>query len=197
MKKFIALICSILLSTVVLSSCGKDTYYVEISVRDYGKIILKLDANNAPRTVRNFVKLANNGFYDGLTFHRVQYNFMIQGGDPNANGTGSSKKKIVGEFASNGYENNISHKRGVISMARGDEPNSASCQFFICNADSTFLDGKYAAFGYVIEGMDVVDAITISTMFYADPQSGTIYNKELQAQIEYIKVLEDYQEQQN
>lgn len=195
MKRFIALLLLIVTCVLMLSSCGQSTYYVEISVVDYGKIILKLDAETAPRTVKNFVNLVNDGFYDGLTFHRVIYNFMIQGGDPNADGTGSSKKKIVGEFANNGYVNNISHKRGVISMARGDDMNSASCQFFICNADSPHLDGNYAAFGYVIEGMEVVDKITVRTMFYA--QDGVIKNKEYQAKIEYIKVLENYQETQN
>ena len=197
MKKIIALLTALILSTAALSSCGQSTYYAEISVENYGQIIVKLDAENAPRTVRNFVKLVNRGFYDGLTFHRVIYNFMIQGGCPFGNGTGDAGKDIVGEFAENGYVNNISHKRGVISMARGNDPDSASCQFFICNADATKLDGKYAAFGYVIEGMDVVDAITITTMFYANSDSGAIANKELQAKIEYIRILEDYVEPQS
>ncbi len=197
MKKIIALVLLLALSAVMLCSCGQDVYYVEMSVENYGKIILKLDAKTAPRTVKNFVGLAEDGFYDGLTFHRVIYNFMIQGGDPKANGSGDSGRDIVGEFAANGYTNNISHKRGVISMARGNDYDSASCQFFICNADSPFLDGNYAAFGHVIEGMDVVDAITVGTMFYAHPESGTISNKELQAKIEYIKVLEDYTEPEN
>lgn len=100
-----------------------------------------------------------NGFYDGLTFHRIIAGFMMQGGDPSGNGTGGSENTIVGEFKANGYENNLSHKRGVISMARSQAPDSASSQFFICHADSDFLDGQYAAFGIVTEGLDVVDAV--------------------------------------
>ena len=123
-------------------------------------MVVLLDATTAPITVANFLKLVNKGFYNGLTFHRVISNFMIQGGDPKANGTGGSDEDIFGEFLYNGHSNNISHRRGVISMARGDNYNSASSQFFICNADSQYsLDGKYAAFGYVVEGMSVVDAI--------------------------------------
>ena len=111
-------------------------------------------------TVQNFVDLARSGFYDGLTFHRIMAGFMIQGGDPLGNGYGGSEKKIVGEFASNGHNNPISHVRGVISMARAKDPNSASSQFFIVHRDSRdSLDGLYAAFGYVIEGMEVVDEI--------------------------------------
>ena len=113
----------------------------------------------APKTVANFEKLVNDKFYDGLTFHRIMAGFMMQGGDPEGTGMGGSENNIVGEFAQNGYENNISHKRGVISMARANDPNSASSQFFICHADSEFLDGQYAAFGEVTEGLDVVDAV--------------------------------------
>ena len=118
---------------------------------------LRLDA--APNTVANFCELANKGFYDGLTFHRIYPGFMIQGGDPKGNGTGGSDKTIKGEFASNGVQNNLSHTRGVISMARSNDPDSASSQFFIVHQDSEFLDGNYAAFGKVVEGMDVVDKI--------------------------------------
>lgn len=123
------------------------------------KIIIELYPEKAPNTVNNFIALSNAGFYDGLIFHRVIKGFMIQGGDPLGNGTGDSKVKIPGEFKSNGWDNPISHKRGVISMARAQNPNSASCQFFIVHEDSEFLDGDYAAFGHVTEGMDVVDAI--------------------------------------
>ncbi len=130
-----------------------------ITVKDYGVITLELDAENAPITVANFTKLANEGFYDGLTFHRIIKGFMIQGGDPMHNGMGGSKENIKGEFLANGVRNMISHKRGVISMARSQMPNSASSQFFICDADDTFLDGQYAAFGHVTEGMDSVDMI--------------------------------------
>lgn len=135
------------------------TYTARIDVKDYGTITVELDQEAAPITCANFVELANSGFYDGLTFHRIEPGFVIQGGDPNGNGTGGSEHDIVGEFAENGYKNDLSHVRGTISMARANDPNSASSQFFIVHEDSTFLDGKYAAFGTVTDGMDVVDAI--------------------------------------
>ena len=134
-------------------------HHVTIDVQDYGTISLELDADTAPISVTNFINLANEGFYDGLTFHRIISRFMIQGGDPNGNGTGGSEKTIKGEFSANGVENDISHVRGVISMARANDPDSGSSQFFIVHEDSTFLDGQYAAFGHVTDGMDVVDAI--------------------------------------
>lgn len=134
-------------------------HHVTIDVQDYGTISLELDADTAPISVTNFINLANEGFYDGLTFHRIISGFMIQGGDPNGNGTGGSEKTIKGEFSANGVENDISHVRGVISMARANDPDSGSSQFFIVHEDSTFLDGQYAAFGHVTDGMDVVDAI--------------------------------------
>ena len=134
-------------------------YTAVIDIADYGAITLELDGDSAPLTVANFVKLAKDGFYDGLTFHRIMDGFMMQGGDPNGNGTGGSDETIPGEFSANGYDNPISHTRGTISMARAQDPDSASSQFFICQADSTFLDGSYAAFGRVTDGMDVVDAI--------------------------------------
>ena len=133
--------------------------HVQINVKDYGTITLALDAEAAPATVENFEKLVKEGFYDGLTFHRIMDGFMIQGGDPLGNGTGGSDETIVGEFAANGYDNPISHVKGVISMARAQDPDSASSQFFITVADSAFLDGQYAAFGYVTEGMEVVEQI--------------------------------------
>ena len=137
---------------------------IKIDVKNFGSIKIELDPTAAPKTCENFEKLVSEGFYDGLTFHRIIKGFMIQGGDPKGNGTGDSKQKIVGEFKSNGFENPISHKRGVISMARTSDPNSASCQFFIVHEDSEFLDGDYAAFGHVVEGIEVVDAIaTVST----------------------------------
>ena len=134
-------------------------HHVTIDVQDYGTSSLELDADTAPISVTNFINLANEGFYDGLTFHRIISGFMIQGGDPNGNGTGGSEKTIKGEFSANGVENDISHVRGVISMARANDPDSGSSQFFIVHEDSTFLDGQYAAFGHVTDGMDVVDAI--------------------------------------
>jgi len=139
--------------------CLTGTHYVEIDVKDYGTIRLELYADIAPRTVTNFMQLVEDGFYDGITFHRIISGFMIQGGDPDGDGVGGSDKTIVGEFAANGYRNALSHTRGVISMARTNDPNSASSQFFIVHEDSPHLDGNYAAFGQVISGMDVVDAI--------------------------------------
>ncbi len=130
-----------------------------IDVKDYGKITVELKPDIAPITVGNFKKLVSEHFYDGLTFHRIMEGFMIQGGDPLGNGTGGSDETIVGEFSQNGFENTLSHTRGVISMARSNDPNSASSQFFIVHEDSTFLDGQYASFGVVTDGMDVVDKI--------------------------------------
>ena len=147
---------------------------VNIDVKDYGIIKLELDADTAPITVTNFVNLVNNKFYDGLTFHRIMKGFMIQGGDPDHNGYGGSDKKIKGEFSSNGVENNISHVKGVISMARGNDPDSASSQFFIVQSDSTFLDGEYAGFGKVIEGIEIVDKIAEDISPLATDSNGTI-----------------------
>ena len=149
-------------STTVLLDTSKEltgTHHAEIEVKDYGTIEVELDADTAPITVTNFVKLAQEGFYDGLTFHRIMEGFMIQGGDPNGDGTGGSEENIKGEFSNNGVDNDISHTRGTISMARASDPDSASSQFFIVQADSTFLDGDYAGFGHVTEGMDIVDKI--------------------------------------
>jgi len=137
----------------------KGKHHAKIKVKDYGTIEVELDGDTAPITVANFIKLVNEKFYDGLTFHRIISGFMIQGGDPLGNGTGGSDETIKGEFSSNGVENNISHKRGVISMARSSDPDSASSQFFIMHQDSTYLDGEYAAFGKVTKGMKVVDKI--------------------------------------
>ena len=134
-------------------------YTVAIEIADFGTITVALDGTAAPVTVQNFVDLVNEGFYDGLTFHRVMTGFMIQGGDPAGNGTGGSEVTIRGEFAANGVENNLKHTRGAISMARSSAPDSASSQFFIVHEDSDFLDGNYAVFGYVTEGIEVVDAI--------------------------------------
>ncbi len=139
-------------------------HHVEIDVQDYGTICCELDADTAPITVTNFIDLANSGFYDGLTFHRIIDGFMIQGGDPEGTGLGGSDENIIGEFANNGYTNNISHVRGTLSMARnGQDMNSASSQFFIVQTDSTYLDGDYAAFGHVTSGMEIVDQICVDT----------------------------------
>lgn len=139
-------------------------HIAKIQVKDMGTITVELDADTAPITVTNFVNLAESGFYDGITFHRIIKDFMMQGGDPLGNGTGGSEQTITGEFASNGVENPLSHTRGAISMARNNfDMNSASSQFFIVHQDSLFLDGEYATFGYVTEGMDIVDAICEQT----------------------------------
>lgn len=164
-----------------------DNPKVEITVRDYGTITLELYPDVAPITVDNFVKLCNEGFYDGLTFHRVMSGFMIQGGDPQGNGTGGSDETIKGEFATNGVKNELSHKRGVISMARAKSPDSASSQFFIVHQDSEFLDGSYAAFGAVIEGIEVVDAICDNTPVIDN--NGTV-PPEYQPVIKSIKIIE-------
>ena len=153
-------------STERAQSSGSEVsgkHYVQIEVQDYGTITAELDADVAPITVANFLKLVNEGFYDGLTFHRVISTFMIQGGDPLGNGTGGSAEKIKGEFSANGVQNNISHVRGVLSMARSNAYDSASSQFFIVHEDSPHLDGSYAAFGHVLSGMEVVDAICQNT----------------------------------
>lgn len=130
-----------------------------LHIKDYGDIKIELDRDNAPISANNFASLVSKGFYNGLTFHRVIRKFMIQGGDPKGNGTGGPGYSIKGEFKVNGVNNTLSHKRGVISMARSQMFDSAGSQFFICDTDDTFLDGQYAAFGKVIEGMDVVDKI--------------------------------------
>jgi len=130
-----------------------------IKIKEFGTIKVELDRNEAPITVDNFVKLSKDGFYNGLIFHRVIKGFMIQGGDPLGNGTGGPGYEIKGEFKANGVNNNISHLRGTISMARASDPDSAGSQFFIMHKDGTFLDGQYAAFGRVYEGIEVVDAV--------------------------------------
>ena len=160
---------------------------VEISIKDYGVIQLELDPKEAPITVDNFVNLVNSGFYDGLTFHRIIDGFMIQGGDPLGNGTGGSDNNIKGEFFSNGVENNIKHLRGVISMARSMDPDSASSQFFIMHQDAPHLDGQYAAFGHVTSGIEVVDKICENTP--VQDGNGTV-SKNDQPVIEYIKIIE-------
>ncbi len=141
---------------------------VVIEMENGKKIKLELYPEAAPRTVANFEGLVKSGFYDGLTFHRIIPGFMIQGGDPLGNGMGGAPDKIVGEFRANGHDNPIKHERGVISMARAYDPNSASSQFFIMHADAPHLDGQYAAFGKVTEGMDTVDEIASIPTDYSD-----------------------------
>ncbi|MCM1189882.1 MAG: peptidylprolyl isomerase [bacterium] len=162
-------------------------HHVEITVADYGTIKVELDADAAPITVANFLNLAESGFYDGLTFHRIISGFMIQGGDPLGTGMGGSSEKIKGEFAVNGVANALSHTRGAISMARASAYDSASSQFFIVHEDSTFLDGQYACFGYVTEGIEVVDAICEAVPVTDD--NGTV-EKDNQPVIESVKVTD-------
>ena len=162
-------------------------HHAQITIKDHGTIDIELDGDAAPISVQNFMDLANDGFYDGLTFHRIMDGFMVQGGDPLGNGTGGSDENIKGEFSNNGVENNISHTRGVISMARAMDPDSASSQFFIVHEDSTFLDGDYAGFGHVTEGMDVVDAICKDAKPTDD--NGTIKPEE-QPVIESITIVD-------
>ncbi len=162
-------------------------HHVEIQIKDYGTIKAELDADVAPVSVSNFVSLAKSGFYDGLTFHRIISGFMIQGGDPKGDGTGGSDKNIKGEFSANGVENSISHVRGTISMARDQEYDSASSQFFIMHQDSASLDGQYAAFGKVTEGMEIVDQICEKTPV-VDGNGKVEADK--QPKIETIKVID-------
>jgi len=169
MKKWLCLLALFCMAVIVCIALGEkeaeeimdlgETIMVQIEMENGGIIKLELYPEIAPITCENFVKLVKDGFYDGLIFHRVIKDFMIQGGDPTGTGMGGSDENIKGEFSVNGVKNSLSHKRGVISMARSRNYDSASSQFFICHADSTYLDGQYAAFGKVIEGMDVVDEI--------------------------------------
>jgi len=149
-----------------------------LTIKNLGDIKLEMDYKNAPISAKNFVGLVKKGFYDGLIFHRVIKGFMIQGGDPTGTGMGGPGYGIKGEFAANGVKNNLSHKRGVISMARSQHPDSAGSQFFICDADDEFLDGNYAAFGKVIEGMEVVDKIAaVKTNRMDRPQENIVIEK--------------------
>ena len=150
---------------------------VVMDVKDFGSIEIELFPSVAPITVENFLNLVDNNFYNGLTFHRIISGFMIQGGDPLGNGTGGSKNKIKGEFTSNGVKNDLEHSRGVISMARAMNPNSASSQFFIMHKDAPHLDGNYAAFGVVVKGIEVVDKIAeVQTDYYDHPVENVIMN---------------------
>lgn len=164
-------------------------HHVNINIKDKGTIVVELDADSAPITVTNFVNLTKEGFYDGLTFHRIKQGFMMQGGDPDGSGNGGSGKKIKGEFAQNGVDNPLSHVRGAISMARSKAMDSASSQFFIVHEDSTYLDGQYAAFGYVTEGMDIVDDICNNTTGQ-DEANNWIIPMENRPIIESIEVVD-------
>ncbi len=189
----------LLVMCLCVISCGKEEKMnskaenknnltnIVIDVKDYGQIEAELYNDIAPITVENFVNLVNDGFYNGLTFHRIIEGFMIQGGDPKGDGTGGSAKTIKGEFKSNGVDNDLSHDRGVISMARSNDKNSASSQFFIVQEDSPHLDGEYAAFGKVTRGMDIVDKIAQDAK--PTDNNGTI-PKEEQPVINSIKIKE-------
>lgn len=152
---------------------------VIMEIKNFGTVKIELDPKQAPITVANFEKLVKEGFYNGLTFHRIIYGFMIQGGDPTGTGYGDPNlKRIKGEFLINGVNNTIHHARGVISMARSQNPNSASSQFFICHADAAYLDGQYAGFGKVVEGMEVVDKVaSVRTNFSDRPLEPVVIEK--------------------
>ena len=197
MKKWMKVI-FVLLTVVSLVGCSsskttektkktktlKGNYQVEIKIKDYGTIYAEIDADTAPITVTNFVNLCKNHFYDGLTFHRIIKDFMIQGGDPNGDGTGGSEETIKGEFSDNGVENPLKHTRGALSMARSQDNDSASSQFFIVQKTASHLDGQYAVFGYVYEGMDIVDKICDDVQ--VEDNNGTVA-KENQPVIESIR----------
>ena len=202
-KRYVLLSTIILCLGIIMNGCGKKAptdsssqssellsgkHHISIEVSNYGTIKAELDADTAPITVTDFINLANSGFYDGLTFHRVIDGFMIQGGDPEGNGTGGSSEKIKGEFSNNGIDNNISHTRGTISMARSSAYNSASSQFFIMQKDTTSLDGQYAAFGTVTDGMDIVDKICKDCT--DTNQNGVITDKSKQPVITKISVID-------
>ncbi len=198
-KRISALVIAAIMYMSLFCACGKKDsdsemlsgkHYAKISVKDYGEILLELDADSAPITVTNFVDLVKQGFYDGLTFHRVISGFMIQGGDPNGDGRGGSGKTIKGEFSANGVANDIKHTRGTISMARnGVSMDSASSQFFICQSDYNAGNGQYAAFGHVLSGMGVVDAICADYSSKGD--SNGILPDTDRPVIEYIRVTDE------
>ena len=191
----VAVIATIIILTIVVPNVGKKPASdvrkprVAINIKDYGQITVELEPSQAPITVDNFLKLVNDGFYDGLTFHRIMEGFMMQGGDPEGTGMGGAEEQIKGEFSDNGVDNTLSHTRGTISMARSQPMDSASSQFFIMHADNKGLDGQYAAFGHVIEGMDVVDAVCTDSTAVVTDNNGTV-PPESQPIITSIKVLE-------
>ncbi len=183
MKRILLLLLALCLSLSLLScdeeNAQSSSDFVKFEMADGATFVVELYPEYAPETVENFKRLVSQGFYDGLTFHRIYKGFMIQGGDPEGDGTGFSEQKITGEFSSNGFtQNTLKHERGVISMARGNDPDSASCQFFIMHQSAEHLDGNYAAFGRVIEGMDVIDAIAEAEVTYQS------YSMELSKPIE-------------
>lgn len=211
MKKIIGLMLALVICVLGLVSCdsekmgtgasdyldrsvnGRTVSYIEACVENYGKFVILLDHSSAPKTALHFRQLVYQKFYDGLTFHRVTNN-ILQGGCPNGDGTGNIVSTVEGEFSDNGFlTNDLRHKRGVISMARGNDYDSASCQFFICTESNYRYDGQYAPFGYIVEGMSVIDDIYNQTVIYGDDSNyGTIMIKSYQPKIKYMKILEDW-----
>lgn len=219
MKKILAIL--LIICSLGLISCGDDTEnldacvyaserdtktgernvgYVMMEIEDYGRVVFLLDATTAPKTVVNFVGLVKGGYYSNLndgkyhgnTFHIVDEGRLLQGGCPNHDGTGTLENKIFGEFPDNGWKNDISHKKGVISMVRENDPNSAACQFFICMKDMPELDSQYAAFGYVIAGMSVLEAVMADYAQYADTENkGIIFEQENQPVIKSFEWVPD------
>lgn len=193
--KAVAILLILVMTAFTLVSCKKDVYQVEMEIEGFGVIKMRLLRSSAPATVDNFLKLIEEDFYDGLTIIRAQEGFVIQGGCPNKDGSGSSAKTIPGEFSSNGYyKNRISHKEGVISMARSNDPDSASCQFFITLGDArSSLDGSYAGFGYIEEeSMAVVHAVAEAMFPYADRSMGFVYDVSKQPVIKDVRVVGSY-----
>jgi peptidyl-prolyl cis-trans isomerase B (cyclophilin B) len=186
--KFLALSISAALLVGTLAACGSKKDSASKSSGD-NSFVITLYPDVAPITCENFEKLVKDGFYDGLKFHRVVEDFMAQGGDPKGDGTGGSTDTIKGEFSQNGVENTLSHTRGVVSMARSNDPDSASSQFFICYGDESFLDGQYAAFGKVTEGMDVVDSfVKVERSMGSD---GAVSSPNTDIIMENVKMIDD------
>ncbi len=186
--KFLALGISAALLVGTLAACGSKKDSASKSSGD-NSFVITLYPDVAPITCENFEKLVKDGFYDGLKFHRVVEDFMAQGGDPKGDGTGGSTDTIKGEFSQNGVENTLSHTRGVVSMARSNDPDSASSQFFICYGDESFLDGQYAAFGKVTEGMDVVDSfVKVERSMGSD---GAVSSPNTDIIMENVKMIDD------
>ena len=193
MKKLFILL-TLLTLALCITACGnkdaelsKESYTIEIEIENYGVITAVLDAKTAPITVKNLIDLINKDFYDGVSFHRIINGFMMQGGDPNGNGINDENTPTIkGEFAYNGVENNISHTRGTLSMARSSSYNSAASQFFIMHKDNTRLDGQYAAFGRVTDGMDIVDKICQTTPVTDDNGSVAPQNRPIIKEIRIV-----------
>ncbi|PAB56501.1 peptidylprolyl isomerase [Anaeromicrobium sediminis] len=204
MKRLIKSVCILFVMAIFMTGCASEKISeapkegvniehpkVQIEMEDGSKMVLELYPEYAPTTVENFISLSKSGFYDGLKFHRIIKDFMIQGGDPKGNGTGGSKNTINGEFAENGFKKNeLKHTKGIISMARSNDPNSASSQFFIMDGDGSFLDGKYAAFGKLIDGEDTLDKIA-DTPVTTNPYSREVSVPKVDVVIKKIVVLDD------